>query len=360
MVQILFYFKKIKYAKNVFIWGTIGTLIYYLFAYRRMGIEYAMIASLCFLPALLNKKKDIIVGVILGILAMITYFVYDYYAVFIPDNPQFNYHLFNKIILLIATSVVIYEIMIYRAMFILYGKLLKQKNHNLYKQENTLKSELHFTKQLNTDLNHLISSKTLELNTYISAINQNVCSMVLNSEFKIEFANQPILAKLNINFGTISKKYFFEIFEISEKEKLSTIKPFVLETLKRGNNWRGQVFTNIDSNRAHWFEIAIIPFKKDKKTNYLVMATLKDDTIKLIKQQEENLRLYEEIAFKTSHELRAPIANIQGLAQLLYLKRNHREEDLFLIANHLTKASNDMDQITKEFMGYISDLKDKY
>ena len=92
----------------------------------------------------------------------------------------------------------------------------------------------------------------------------------------------------------------------------------------------------------------------------MVLATLKDDTIKLIKQQEENLRLYEEIAFKTSHELRAPIANIQGLAQLLYLKRNHREEDLFLIANHLTKASNDMDQITKEFMGYISDLKDKY
>jgi len=101
------------------------------------------------------------------------------------------------------------------------------------------------------------------------------------------------------------------------------------------------------NGKYHWCEKTITNLLDDPSVNALVCnfwdMTEKMDQIQEIEEQNLKLR---EIAWIQSHEVRAPIARILGIVNLLKKEVNVNYSTKLLI-NYLVQSSNELDEITK-------------
>ena len=137
----------------------------------------------------------------------------------------------------------------------------------------------------------------------------------------------------------------------------------LLETLwvgvKNGNIWRGEILNQSKSGRLFWLDTSIFPLKDPAGNDQGFMAVCSEITER--KQREiERERLLsslaqrnkdlEQFSYIVSHNLRAPLANILGLSNLLK-DTQIENETTKLIVNNLYKASQNLDTV-------ITDLSD--
>ena len=137
----------------------------------------------------------------------------------------------------------------------------------------------------------------------------------------------------------------------------------LLETLwagvKKGNIWRGEILNQSKSGRLFWLDTSIFPLKDPSGNDQGFMAVCSEITER--KQREiERERLLsslaqrnkdlEQFSYIVSHNLRAPLANILGLSNLLK-DTQIENETTKLIVNNLYKASQNLDTV-------ITDLSD--
>lgn len=106
------------------------------------------------------------------------------------------------------------------------------------------------------------------------------------------------------------------------------------------------------SQKKQWFVLKAIKINKDKN----ILITHQDITVKKIAEIERERIAYdliqrnknmEQFSFIVSHNLRAPLANILGLAELSKLESTNPSELLHLI-NGMSDAAHKMDEVIKD------------
>jgi PAS domain S-box-containing protein len=200
---------------------------------------------------------------------------------------------------------------------------------------------------------------------------------LLFSENKLQamydsYADSHILLDTNmciLSFNKIAEEWANELFGKKMEEGMSFIH-FVtnaaqndfIESFKRvlqGEKTefqRKRFFQHLQRNI--WFLIRYAPIY-DKSQNIIGVSLNSIDISKIkeaeerIAQQNEVLRL---IAWKQSHQVRRPVANILGLIQLI--KDDFEKESSFLqdYLNYLEQSTEDLDEIIKEIVRLSNDI----
>ncbi|NEV93536.1 PAS domain S-box protein [Psychroflexus sp. YR1-1] len=166
-----------------------------------------------------------------------------------------------------------------------------------------------------------------------------------NAEFELVFGfsvNDILGEKLDLLFPEKYKLQYSKLFDNyinDEPKKL------------RLNNYRN---FRTHNNETLTVGISLNSFKDDDKLNIIMII----EDLTLAKQNQDIIinqnNAFREIAWKHSHELRKPVANILGLSNLLELE-NIQSETNYKTISYLKDAANDLDLITQSIVKEASE-----
>jgi hypothetical protein len=103
-------------------------------------------------------------------------------------------------------------------------------------------------------------------------------------------------------------------------------------------------------------ELAFQNDEKEKRAAELMLTNLELKSAE--ESQKEYIRGLEQIMYLTSHKVRQPIANILGLAVMLDLL-NDSKEDITQSIDHIKKSALSLDIVTRELNAHVLYLKKK-
>ncbi len=82
-----------------------------------------------------------------------------------------------------------------------------------------------------------------------------------------------------------------------------------------------------------------------------------DDMVKAKQMREKYIDVLEKTIFKTSHEVRQPVSNILGLAQIME-KENYSPNEMAFIVDYFKESADKLDAFTKELTNFIHESID--
>lgn len=168
---------------------------------------------------------------------------------------------------------------------------------------------------------------------------------LITPEGKLLYGTPSITHVLGYTSEEIIGKYEHDFVH---PDDIATFFSFIKNIIKKPGESRAFVLRVKHKNgNYHWCEKTITNLLHDSSVNALV-CNFWDVTEKMNQIQEienQNLKL-KEIAWIQSHEVRAPIARILGIVNLLK-KNTNLDEPTILLVCYLLQAANELDEITK-------------
>ncbi len=204
-------------------------------------------------------------------------------------------------------------------------------------------------KNMTKNLHSLVEQKSGELQSYQEAIDMNICSAIIDNSGNILNVNNTFKSVLNLEQEEITGK---SLGVLSDMELYN--ESGVAKALAINSAWRGELRFLTKNNVQVWVDLAIIPILKEEQPTGKLLALALPITER--KESEERqvrvLRLLEDIAFRTSHKVRGPLARIQGVVSLLENKHINMEE--FKSVSLMIKGSAlELDLATRDLVGFV-------
>jgi PAS domain S-box-containing protein len=177
--------------------------------------------------------------------------------------------------------------------------------------------------------------------------------------------NRGIITSVNPNFVSISKYTENELLGQNHNIINSGYHPkkfwaTMWRTIAKGRSWRGDVCNKAKDGSLYWVDTFIYPYSSSqsgKPTEYFSVrndVTAKKNYEAEVTRQNEILRL---IAWKQSHEVRRPVANILGVLNLLENKLSHAIDERELM-RHLRLSANELDDIIRSIVRLTEEAED--
>lgn len=214
--------------------------------------------------------------------------------------------------------------------------------------------------EINPEIMYKAIVYALERKNYITELNKN--KKVYQDLF--DFSPQPMwifdpstLYFLNVNKAAI-EKYGYTLEEF-QNMTIKNIRPkYQIEFLEKSmvernrttsNNYAGNFYHTLKSGETICVEIYSNDIEQDEKTLRLVLAsdiTEKQEYIGTIEAQNKKLR---DIAWTQSHVVRAPLARLLGIINLLEVEPNDSKDVPFLL-EQIKISGDELDQIIQEIV----------
>jgi PAS domain S-box-containing protein len=193
------------------------------------------------------------------------------------------------------------------------------------------------------------------LNAYQKATDEYIFCSITDIDGKIIYAN----------------KIFCEISQYRVEELLGhthnlvnadyhTIEFFkeMWDTISAGNVWRGEVKNRAKDGSNYWLDSVIIPIKDidGNIQQYLSLRTQISDKKKAEEDKNKHIKELEELLFIVSHEVRKPVANLLGIAQM-FEKYIHEPEELRKLIGFIKSNAAILDEFTQKLTAFVHDLE---
>jgi PAS domain S-box-containing protein len=281
--------------------------------------------------------------------------VYDTMVPFVPD-PAINYDVVPWMILLNTVAVVCFQMAFFRDLVYRYDSKLSRKyselNFALAQQKKT-EGEL---RKLTQQLESMVKRKDTELQSYIDAINVNIYSCINDLEGLFVMVNTPLIQASGYSREElIGQHYTLLATEQHQDLHYQTRR----ERLFDGKTWRGEVEHMSKDGKLYWFDCVVIPIKDEQdKIKCFLSLGLPATERKMNELMREKTRgLLETIAFATSHEIRGPLARIEGLTNLI--QRNLiSQEEYSSIAEMIAVCADELKMATNELVNFVNDHRE--
>ncbi len=359
LVMILNYKGKFIAAKNTYLFFSLLIISYWCYEGRGNGNEYTLIALATTATLICDKRGTVIVSNVLCALVFVVYKIYDSRTPFTPD-PVINYAIVPNVIMLNTVAVISFQIAFFRDLAKHYNQKLNSKNTELQSAEEELKltnTEINVVNEklfmLTKQLESMVNQKTNELQAYINAIDVNLYSCIndLDGNFTV-VNNQLVKASGYSREELIGKSYTMLTTKENQNINLITRK----ETLSKGGTWRGEVEHHDKHGNPYWFDCVTMPVKDETGGIKFFLSIGLPITERKIheKTQRATYKLLENIAFRASHNIRGPLARIQGLANLLQMDIINQSE-LKTIMPKFAECSEELSSATSELVNFVYD-----
>jgi two-component system phosphate regulon sensor histidine kinase PhoR len=171
--------------------------------------------------------------------------------------------------------------------------------------------------------------KLVELNDELENYFRNtiIPQLFVDSNMRLRKFTPPAMKQFSFSPDDIGKS----MDELIDNIRYSTIIEDVFNVIKTGEIYEKEIQTS----DFRWFQMNIIPYivQKTKKTNGVIITFVDiTDRIKVLKELERLNASHETFIYSVSHDLKGPLANIEGLVNH-FIKisediQEGREEDL--------------------------------
>lgn len=351
-------------SRLLFFWGSLTLFITWSLMNRRSGAEYGLIA-LGFISTFMFDKKIFLYFLVTGS-AFIIYKIYDSQQMFEPATG-YDYVVFPSLIMGACGLVVAIEIAFYRNLSDhYYRELISQKallreavavqqqaeaaTQNANEKLTASNEEL---KTLTEQLDWIVKQKTTELDSYLNAINVNIFSAVTDKNGTIVKIYTPFLSTtgyteqevLGQNFQLLNSGYHADGFFKGLWEAVGT-----------GETWRGEIRNKTKSGDYFWIDMVILPLKneRDQINYYLTLALPITERKEWEAKREKAVEMLESVTFRTSHNIRGPLARILGLVFLIE-NAMVTDDECKSVASMLIKSSNELDKSTRDLVSFVNE-----
>jgi len=196
------------------------------------------------------------------------------------------------------------------------------------------------------------------LDAYCKAINVNMICSITDAKGTIIYANERFceISKFSeeeligqnhriVNSGHHSKLFFENLWQ----------------TITKGKVWQGEVKCKAKDGSYFWLDSTILPIF-DESGNIIQYFSLRipiNEKKKMEEEREERTKKLEEMLFMISHNLRTPITQILGLADLFY-NSNLSLEEINEIIRYINTSVLSLDTFSRELTTFISEMKLKH
>jgi len=157
-------------------------------------------------------------------------------------------------------------------------------------------------------------NKLIELNDELENYFRNtiIPQLFVDANLILRKYSPPAMKQFSLKKSHIGKS----MEELIDNIRYSTIIENINEVIKNGEVFEKEIQTT----DKRWFQMNILPYvvKKDNKTNGVIITFVDiTDRIKSLKELERLNASHETFIYSVSHDLKGPLANIEGLVQLL-------------------------------------------
>lgn len=344
-ISILYlnYIRRPLVASFLSVFGMMALVLALALLDRRTGTEYLLLAISCSSVLLFEKRITILVAFMTGILCHAFYTWYDGTYPFIPDQ-SIPYTIVQNCLLYVSVFFVIIESIVFRQLIIGYSKKLEESNTQVSVTNEELRTQAE-------QLDWIVQQKGKELQSYIDAININICSVITSREGRIIRINEPFL-KLAGYASEELVDQTMRVFNSGYHDK--SFFDDMQDVIFAGQAWRGEIKNKAKNGSYFWLDMVIMPLRTDDRINYFLSLALPITDRKIT--EEERIRVnqvFETIAFDTSHRVRAPLARIKGLTNLF--KKGHiKTEEVSGILDQIIDNADDLDEATRKLTSFVN------
>lgn len=364
-VLYLSHTKKYQYARTIFFWGSLALTTAWCFVSRAVGAEYGLVALGITSALIFKRSKAVYAACVSTLVILLLYGVHEYRQRFVAD-PSFSDDLTPRIIVWAFAILVFFEVMIFRSLAYRYYKKLNRKYHQVqtaFHSRKLTETELQLANEellaanealnnLTEQLDWMVRQKSIELQSYLDAINIHLYSAVTDVNGTIVKVNEPLLKVagysrrelLGGNFRILNSGYHSAEFYRN-----------LYNCIVNGNTWRGEIRNKAKDGSYFWVDQVILPVKNESgELKYFLMIALPiTERKKMEEERVKTLQMLESIAYKASHEWRAPLARILGLSHLL----SHdmvKIDEFRRVTDEILVASKQLDEATRELTLFVN------
>ncbi|MBL0745605.1 PAS domain-containing protein [Chryseolinea lacunae] len=357
LVLSLNYHGKYFSSRVAYSLGSILVITYWCYEGRGNGNEYTLVGLATTCTLIFSQRWIVYSNNFVCLLIFSSYKYLDQTVPFEPDQT-INYNILPWIILSNTVAVIAFQMTLFRDLAHYYDRKLLTKYHEkntlLAQQKRTeeqLKASNDRFQAITAHLENVVEKQTIELQTLVNAINVNIfmSESDLNGRFTnvnehVVIASEYSREELIGSHYTIlaSGRYSNDFFE--ERRR----------TLMEGRTWRGEVEHKTKHGALLWFDCVVIPIQDGRKEIQSFLTLGLSITERKVHEQmmNETHKLLEAITFKTSHNIRGPLARVKGLAELV--KRDQIGAAEFkMIAEKMVLSSNELNHFTSELVTFV-------
>jgi PAS domain S-box-containing protein len=365
---LLFYLhhtKKYKAARNLYAIGSLLIINYWCYEGRRTGNEYILAGVAVTSTLIFSRISVIFLMNFLCIAIFIVYKVYDATHPFVPD-PAINYDVLPMVILVSTIGVLAYQMAFFRDLANHYDdklsvkyaelneamELQRKTDEELMTSNEELKASNEQLSALTNQLEVIVKQKSLELQTYIDAINVNIYSAMVDAKGIILRMNEPLLKATGYERDELVGQSFNVLR--ADDHQHQNLKDFWSITLA-GNPWRGEIKNKRKDGAIFWIDVVILPIKeKGEGIDYFLTLALPVTERKLYEEsREKTIEVLESIAFNTSHNIRGPLTRIEGLATLIQ-KDSITPDEFQWVAEKMLVCTQELNKATTDLVGFVN------
>jgi PAS domain S-box-containing protein len=318
---------------------------------RRTGTEYLLIALGCCSVVVFDKLTNVVVAFMFAFLCYVAYKVYDSTQPFVP-NPTVPYELAQNSIMFLSGFIVLAQSMVFRWLIRDYAAKLTQANRETQEINVELQATNEELTAFSENLDMMVQQKSAELQAYIDAIDLSVYSTVTDLDGNFIKINDQVIAASGYMKQELVGKHFTILDSGNHAESFFEERR---QILMGGKTWRGEVEHKTKHGVRLWFDLIIIPIRDSDRgliKTFLTLGLPITERKLHDKLQEETIVVLESIAFRASHGVRAPLARINGLSDLVR-KRIVSPDEFEVVAEKLIQCAEELNEATSELVTYV-------
>jgi PAS domain S-box-containing protein len=344
-------------ARNTYLIGSLIVVSYWCYEGRGNGNEFTLIAIATMATLILEKRYMIVISNLLCMLVFIAFKIYDSQTPFIPD-PHINYKVVPALILMNCIGIVSFQIAFFRDLAKRYDEKLTVKYNEMQAVQEELKSNNEEIISINEKLHGLtgqleamVKEKTLELQTYIDAIDVNLYSTISDLEGNFVQVNDQLVKASGYTREELIGKHY-TLLATPEHQKANA--DARRADLFAGKVWRGEVEHRNKQGEPYWFDCVVIPivYENGKSRGFLSIGLPVTERKLHERLREKTHLVLESIAFKASHKIAGPMARIKGLSYLIQKDLLDKEE-YDAIASRFITCADELNMATSELVNFV-------
>lgn len=343
--------RKLKLARVVVIYLLLALVLVLALLDRRTGTEYILIALGCCSVVVFDRITAILASFIVAFSCYAFYTWYDATYVFVAD-PNVPYLLLQNSLMFLCSFAVVAQSLAFRALVNKYAHGLKLAHDETQALNEELMVSNEELKRFSENLDLMVRQKSAQLQAYNDAINMNTFSVTLSHEGRFLSVNDPFVSASDYTREELIGQHY-RIFNTDQFTKEQLIERY--NWMIAGNTWAGELKYKGKTGSIFWIDCVVMPIR-DMDGAIKEFLSLGIPITERKDLEEKNLAAavaLENIAFRTSHNVRGPLARITGLTALL--KKNLVEKnEVNYVAQKLVESSTELEKSIHELTVFVN------
>ncbi|MDF2454759.1 MAG: domain S-box protein [Cytophagaceae bacterium] len=357
LIFFLNYKGKIETARTVLILGLLPLLTALAISDRRTGTEFTIIAIGCCSVLLFDHLLHVLSCFIYAFACYLVYFIYDSTHPFYPD-PNTPYLLIQNSLMFISGFIVVAQSLVFKSIIKRYANQLQEANDVVLTKNKALETSNKLLIAFSGNLDKLVQEKNEQLKDYSDAIDHYTCSAIVSTDAVFLKVNQVFADHSGYTKEELIHHDISIIFPDNSRVRLTEEFKYLANL---GKPWGGELKIKNKVSGYSWTDCVFIPIKNTEGivVEYLYIGFLITERKQHQQLREKTSTLLENIAYRTSHQIRGPVANIEGLANLIR-QGLIKEEEYPRVVDMLITANESLRNATTDLVKFVNEHQEDY